>query len=168
MEKEIRVSAEVSLIDEFEFGMYHTYTSFAGYTGILISICAVVAFFNTFGKVDTFTSVILLFCGILFLVVKPISLFFHAKKKVEQEKELGPILYRFGADEFVASQKERSMTVAYNSLYKVREYRHAILVYTEKHHAMILPKASLGNQIDQIREIFRKKAKNASVRVKND
>lgn len=166
MNHTIHVTADVTTKEEFEFAVYHTYTSFAGYTGVLISICAIVAFFRTLGKVDSFTSLVLLFCAFLFILVKPVTLYFHSKKKVKEEKNLGAIQYEFGDYVFSARQGERSMTVTYESLYKVRESFSSILIYTEKHHALILPKPALGANYESLKKILRNKAKNASVRLR--
>lgn len=160
----IKVAANLTTREQFEFAMYHTYTSLAGYSGILISVCAVFAFFYTFSRVDVITSLVLLLCAFLFIVVKPITLYFQAKAKVKQENALGPIVYEFRESEFDARQGENSMSVPYGSLYKVRETGHAILIYTEKQHALILPKSDIGKEYDGIRRIIKQRARNASVR----
>ena len=160
----IKVTANLTTKEQFEFAVYHTYTSLTGYTGILISVCAVFAFFYTFSRVDMFTSLVLLFCAFLFLVIKPITLYFQAKSKVKQENAMGPIVYEFGESEFEASQGEKSMTVPYGSIFKVKETGHAVLIYTEKKHALIIPKSDIGKEYGEIRRIIKQRARNASVR----
>lgn len=160
----IKVTANLTTKEQFEFAMYHTCTSLAGYSGILISVCAVFAFFYTFGKVDTFTSLVLLFCAFLFIVIKPVTLYFQAKAKAQQENALGPIVYEFDNSQFEARQGEKSMTVPYGSIYKIKETRHAVLIYTEKRHALILPKSDIGKEYGEIRRIMKQRARNASVR----
>lgn len=160
----IKVTANLTTREQFEFAMYHTYTSLAGYSGILISVCAVFAFFYTLRWGDIITSLVLLLCAFLFIIVKPITLYFQARAKAKQENALGPIVYEFGDSEFEARQGEKSMTVLYSSLYKVRETGHAVLIYTEKQHALILPKSDIGNGYDGIRRIIKQRARSASVR----
>lgn len=166
MNQSFKVTTNIGVKEEFEFALYHTYTGFAGYSGILMSICALVAFFNTFGRVTMFTSLVLLFCALLFIVVKPLTLFIHAKKKIKEDEKVGKINYIFDDVMFTASQDNRSMTVYYNKLYRVRECCYSILIYTEKKHAMIIPKKDLGNHYEALKKLMREKARNASVRLR--
>lgn len=143
--------------DMYRFSMYHNYTGFQGIFSILIAIAAFAAAVVTRGEVSpAYTALYVLF-GIAFLVYVPFSLKLSTKRQFKLSEQLRNTLH-YTVDEkgVTVSQNGESATLPWKQVYKITATKHNVLIYSTRINAYIVPRSSLGDQYEPLKEIAKR------------
>lgn len=159
---EIKLSVNVTAKEMFNFMMKHTYSTFSGYVGLVLSACALFGFIATFDNeaVTIQYKIVLIITALLFTVVQPLNLYLRSKKQVKENENINkPMEYVFSDDKIKVSQGEESVEYEWNQLYKINSSRLSIFMYTAKYRSFILPRSAFAEgDIKKLRELVRTKA----------
>ena len=162
---EIKLSIKLTAKEMFDFMMKHTYSSFSGYIGLILSVCALLGFVATFNNeaVTIQYKIVLIFTALLFTVIQPLNLYYKSKKQVEQNENINkPMEYIFDSSKIKVSQGEESVEYDWNQVVKIVSSKTSIFLYTAKYRAFILPRRSFAEgDIATLKDIARKNAVNA-------
>lgn len=160
MQVELKVSITVKEL--FNFIIKHTYSTFSGYIGVVISACALFGFIATFNNevVTIQYKLVLIFTALLFTVIQPLTIYLKAKKQVEQNEAINkPLEYVFNDAKIKVSQGDESVEYDWNQVIKVTSSKISIFVYTSRYRALILPRDNFAEgDISKLRDLVRSKA----------
>lgn len=162
---EIKISVKLTAKEMFDFMMKHTYSTFSGYIGLILSISALLGFIATFNNeaVTIQYKIVLILTALLFTVIQPFMLYNKSKKQVEQNENVNkPMEYVFDTSKIKVSQGEESVEYEWNQVIKIISSKTSVFLYTAKYRAFILPKRTFGEgELKTLRDIAVKNAVNA-------
>lgn len=106
----------------------------------------------------------LVFVGLLFTVIQPVMLYTKASSQVKKNDSVNkPLKYTFTDKDFSISVDEDSVTQSYEDIIKVISTKLSVIIYINKYRAFILPKSAIGENMEQLKALLEKNAKNAKV-----
>ena len=154
MKQEVNVTVSMNIKSMYLFLLQHTYTGFSGIVGLGISILALLTLYTTFDARSDTEKLILLIIGLVFTVINPIMLLSRAAKQVKLSPSYKtPLSYCFNSQGITVSQEEQTMEVAWNRIVKIKSMKFALLIYTSRIHAFILPHSEILNVRSDMEEI---------------
>lgn len=154
--KEVSFSVQMKTSDMFDFLYWHSYHGFSGIVNYAFSLVGVAALLAGFGKGKAGVTVMLVFLALLFTVINPLLLLYKAAKQVKGTKTFQkPLRYSFYEDGFSISQEEASETAEWESVVLLRETGKNIILYLGAANALVLPKAEIGEQLPELKQLIR-------------
>ncbi len=156
---EVRVDAQLTQKEMFSFLMKHSYGSFGGFIGVVLSICALMGFFTFVGNpnINLAYKFVLLLTGLLFTVIQPLMLYQKAGKQIKKNTSFAkPITYLFNERLIEVSQDEARVTYEWTDVTKVTTTKRLVIIYTGRMRAFVLPKTAIGDNLDTLEELIRK------------
>lgn len=152
--------------DMTNFVLYHNYRSASGILGLVLSIAALIYLAVGFKAMDNLMRIALVFIGLLFTVVNPVMLSYKAKRQVRTNEGFKiPIHYGMTASYLVLTQDDQWVQVPWKNIYKVVDTRRSIVVYVSRMRAYVWPKEQLGEDLEDVMSLLRKKVAPDRVRV---
>ncbi len=166
---EVKVEVKLTKKEMFNFLLRHNYTTFGGICGIVLSIGALVMFFLNLGneKMSVSYKVALIAVALLFTVVQPIMLYFKAATQIKNSDAINkPMVYEFNKTGVTITQGEDSVTNKYEDITKVISTKVSVIIYVSKYRAFIIPKASIGEDFETLKDLLVANVKARTVTVK--
>ena len=158
MDKEIKLSIQLTTPDMFRFMLRHTYTSFSGLFGVAISIGALVLLAAGFKDNDAMTNLVLAAIGALFLIVNPLMLWFKASQQIKRSPVFKkPLVYDFKEDGVIVSQDDQELEIKWEDIRKVIETGSLVVVYLSSVRAYVLPKNQYKDDYAALKSLFNSK-----------
>lgn len=153
---EIKTTITVDEKDLFHFMLQHTYRCVGGALSLLFSIGAFILLLNCFATVDTSYKIILIICSALFTVINPLMLLQRARKQVKRNPAFSvPIEYIFTKKGFIMQQGEEKATAEWKDLWKIRDGKKYLFLYSNTVRANIIPKKQLGEQAGELSRLIK-------------
>lgn len=144
---EVKFDVKMTQKIMYNFLLSHTYKSFSGVVGVLFGAVALVVFAMTFGKVESWQSILYLVFGVWFILYLPITLYLRSVKQVKLNPVFKkPITYLLNDEGIQTIQGDQSAELKWEDLVKVTETKLSLLVYTGKRYSFVFPKESVGEQ----------------------
>lgn len=138
--------------DMRHFMFRHTYTSFSGWFGVLLSLIALVMLIIGWKQYDIIHIVALGILALLFTVVQPIQIVLRAKRQIKQQDMFhDTLIYNLCEEGILVRQGEQYVNVEWSGIRKITNTRKAMFIYTSPVRAFILP----YDQIDDSGEFKR-------------
>lgn len=156
---EVKIEAKLTQKEMFSFLMKHTYSSFSGFIGVLLSVCALMGFFTflTNPNMNPVYKIVLLVTGLLFTVIQPIMLYQKAGKQIKKNTSFAkPITYIFNERLIEVSQDEAKVSYEWLDVTKVTTTKSLVIIYTGKMRAFVLPKSAIGDRLNDLEDLIRK------------
>lgn len=157
IKREINVTASVKKKDLFYFLLYHNYARFIGVIGFLFSTACLVGAIISFGKVELYSTLLLLLIGAMFTIYQPIALYRKAVKQAKHPVMQKPMDYSFGEEGMSVSQDDNCAAVSWDELWKIVARKKAIYIFTDPVRANIIPRVNNEKEITMILELARTK-----------
>jgi len=155
--KEVKFSVQVTVKDMFAFLMHHSYSGGALIADAIVTFGAIGLLLAGFGQGDPVKTVALILVAMLFTVIHPLQLYSKARKQVKNNEVFKkPLDYVLNEEGITLSQGEQSQSITWADVYRVREYKSQILVYTGRIYAFVWPKRELAECENEVRELFKK------------
>ncbi len=158
---EVKFKTQIETKEMFNFMMYHTYSSFSGYIGLLLSICAIFGLIATWNwnSINSSYRVVLVLTALLFTVVQPVTLYSKSKKQAKLNEAINkPLEYLFNEKEIVVSQGEDSVNYTWDDVIKVKSTKLSIFVYVSKYRAFLLPRQDFEEgDIAKLKDLMNRK-----------
>lgn len=152
MDNKIEFDIKMRTKDMYKFLLCHTYTSFSGWFGVILSLVAFALLVTDFNGHDDTEKLVLIMIALAFTVFNPLMLLSTAKRQVVSNavyKE--PLHYAFTDEGIVVSQKDQEETMPWDKIRKVKQFSGVYIVYTSKVHAFIFPLDQLGETGDDVK-----------------
>lgn len=158
MKKEIKIEAEVTAKDMFEFLLYHNYCRFSGLLSIVFSCACFILAIVTYGEVKITGTVALVVIGCLFSFYQPFALYQKAKRQVRKNVTLRERLtYVFDEDKITIKLNDTDAVLDWTDVTKVVGLKHIILIYNGPVRANVIPRRGIEKEAIQILDIARGK-----------
>lgn len=135
----------------FRFNIRHTYHSFSGVIGLLLSVGALAVAALTWADSDGMQKALLIFIGCYYTVLHPLMLRSRANetaKKTEMFQE--PMEYEFQETGFGVRQGEAQAFYQWEQIARVIDTKKDVILYMDKVHAHILPKDQLNGRAEAL------------------
>lgn len=144
--------------DMRHFMFRHTYTSFSGWFGVLLSVIALAMLIIGWKQYDIIHIVALGILALLFTVVQPVQIVMRAKNQIKRQDMFhDTLIYNLCKEGILVRQGEQYVNVVWKDISKVVSTRKAVFVYTSPVRAFILPYDQIGD-IEEFKKIIREKA----------
>ncbi len=165
--KLISFSVQMTWKEIYKFTMYHTYHSFAGIFGLVLSIIALVDLIISFNELSDQGKTILTIVAAWFLIFEPLRMLVRSKSQIKLSKAYKkPLDYTLSGEGITVSQDDESQTIDWNRLLKIVETKSQILVYSNRINAFIFPKECFKEDLLAAREMMVEYTKNTPVKLK--
>lgn len=154
--KEVSFSVQMKTSDMFDFLYWHSYHGFSGILNYALSFAGVAALLARSGKGKIGVTVMLVALALLFTVINPLSLLYKAARQIKRTPMFQkPLQYSFSKDGFRISQEEASESAEWESVVLLRETGKNIILYLGAANALVLPKAEIGDQLPELKQLIR-------------
>lgn len=164
--KPITFSVQMTWKEIYKFTMYHTYHSFAGILGVLLSIMALANLIISFDKLSDQSKTIMTIVAAWFLIFEPIRMLIRSKNQMKLSKAyLKPLNYTINEEGITVSQDEESQTIEWKQLFKIVETKSQFLVYSNRINSFIFPKSSLEGQADELGAVMAEYSRDTRVKM---
>ena len=153
--------------DMYRFNMHHAYTGFQGIFATVIGLAVLAVAAATAGKVDSFYSLLYVLFGIVFLIYMPVSLWMRSKRQILVSPVLKETLhYALDEDGVHVSVQEQTADLEWGMIYKVISTKSNLLIYSNRIHAYVIPRAQLGERYHAVKELAERRLEPYRVRLK--
>ena len=166
---QIKLKIELTVKELFDFLISHTYSSFSGYVGVILSICALIGFGYSWDNeaMNPAYKFVLLLTGLLFTVIQPVMLYNKAKAQVKQNEAINkPLEYTITEAGLNVACGEDSVDYDWNQIMKISSTKTSVLIYTSRIRAFVLPKRELAPYMEDFKKIVREKCTATSIKVR--
>lgn len=163
------VKVEVKMTEKAMYGflLYHNYTHFGGIFSVVIGLVAIVTGVNYLMKGDANAGMLALGLGAVVLVYTPLSLKMKAKQQIATSPMFQqPIGYEMTDEKILITQGDATAETPWSEVMKAVSTPEAILLYTGRLRAIILPKSELGEQLVDVIEKISKNMPPAKVKIR--
>lgn len=144
--------------DMRHFMFRHTYTSFSGWFGVLLSVIALAMLIIGWRQYDIIHIAALGVLALLFTVVQPFQIVLRAKNQIKRQDMFhDTLIYNLCDEGILVRQGEQYVNVDWKDISKVVYTKKAMFVYTSPVRAFILPYDQIGD-IEEFKKIIREKA----------
>lgn len=165
---ELKIKSKITAKELWDFLLHHTYSSIWGFTGILISICALLAFIQMcISGGSIFTRCFLIVTALLFLAVQPLRLYIQAQKLMLNDKGyMEPIEFLFNSAGITLTQKEDTAFYAWHNIRKVISTRKIVAIYADNKKVFKIARRDMTDNFEKLRDIMRTYAVHVVVKLK--
>lgn len=155
----VECDVDLSVKEIYNYVMYHTYSSFSGYVGVLLSICALFGMVYAWDALPWPQRIILFFTGLIFTVIQPIMLYTKSKLQVKQSKAINkPLHYLFDETGIHISCGEETARSGWEEVMKVTNTKLNVIIYVSKVRAYVIPKSAIGEQYEDLKTLIKNNA----------
>ncbi len=164
--KQITFSVQMTWKEIYKFTMYHTYHSFAGILGLILSIMALANLIISFNRLSAQSKTIMAIVAAWFLIFEPLRMLGRSKSQMKLSKAYKkPLNYTINEEGITVSQDEESQTIEWKQLFKIVESKSQFLVYSNRINSFIFPKSSLDGKADELGEAMVEYSKDTMVKM---
>lgn len=153
---EVKTSVQLNTKQLYEFLMRHTYFSFGGILGLLLSVGGFVGFALLVGN-ESISPVYLgtLFgIGLLFTVIQPLIIYKNAKKQSKAYEKF-PLEYTISERGIEVRQDDAEGSNEWQNVMKIVSTKRLIIIYTSRVHAYVIPREALKDSMEDFKELVK-------------
>lgn len=152
MDNKIEFDIKMRTKDMYKFLLCHTYSSFSGWFGVILSLIALGLLVMDFDGYDDAAKLVLIMIALAFTVLNPLMLLSTAKRQVLTNAVYKkPLHYTLTEEGIAVSQDDQEETMLWDRIRKVKQFGGVYIVYTSKVHAFIFPLDQLGEVGDKVK-----------------
>ena len=143
--KKITVNINKKALTEFVLKSYYCKFSgimsiFLGLGGLAFLIWNIMSDYPTMRNILLFGAV-----AVICLIINPATLIMKAKKQLSTNPSYkSPVTYELRPENLKISLGEESQELEWNNIYRLRESKNMVAVYTSPFHAFVIPTEELG------------------------
>ena len=153
---EVKTSVQLSTKQLYEFLMRHTYYSFGGVLGLLLSIGGFVGFFVLLPdkRISAMYLGVLFGIGLLFTVIQPLIVYRNARKQSKAYKKF-PLYYTISERGIEVEQDDAKGSNTWDNVMKIVSTKRLVIIYTSRMHAYVIPREALKDSMEEFKEIVK-------------
>ncbi len=151
----------------FRFNMYQNYTTSQGPLSIVLALIVLGISYYCFAQGNTSYGILYVVVGIVILVYIPFTLWNRAKRTIKHNAVLaGTLHYTLSPEGIGVAQEGDTGLLAWDKVYKVVASKDAVLIYSTRVNAYILPKEQLKEQYAEVKAVIKENLPDYRVRLK--
>lgn len=139
----------------FSFLLYHTYSQWYGLLSLAISVASIVIMITRWDTMTNLYRIPLVLVVLMLLAGLPGSLYVQARMRAA-DKLAPDMRYAFLIDGVKSNVGENAYFVKWKKFFKVRETGKVILLYLTKTRAMIVPKRTMGDRVEDVKGLIQR------------
>lgn len=166
---EIKLKIQLTVKELFNFLISHTYSSFSGYVGVILSICAMIGFFYSVNNpnMNIAYKFVLLLTGLMFMVIQPLMLYSKAKSQVKKNEAINkPLEYTITYSGIRVACDGEYADYQWEQVMKISSTKVNVLIYMNKIRAFVIPKRELEPYMEEFKKIVREKCMASSINIR--
>lgn len=134
----------------YDFMLYHNYTHMSGLMTAIAGVLSFAVFIQKLIDGEMQACAVWFMCAVLFLVISPSSMKAKAKSQVNNtEMFQKPLEYEFTEEGILVSQEDAKAETKWDEVTKAVSTQKSVILYLGRVRALILPKASMGDQYEE-------------------
>ncbi len=151
--KKVDVTLHITAKDLWIFSMYHANAGFMGIFNLLFSLAAIYLLIFRWSSTTVPYRCLLVVCALLFTVWQPFLLWLKAGRQAKRPAVKNPMRLVFDDEKLTVSQEENSADFAWEQMGRLDAKPSMYILYMDRVHAYLLPKAALSDQEEAFREL---------------
>ncbi len=165
---ELNIESQINQKELYHFLMHHAYSTIWGFTGIIISVCAMLAFIQLcLTDSDMISKVCVLVTALLFLVIQPLRLYLQSMRQMINDPGYQkPIRYQLNHSGIHLSQEEDQAFYTWDQVEKVISTKQIVAIYVSNKRVFKISRREIGDQYEELKKIFHAYAVKAVIKLK--
>ena len=155
MQNELQFHVELSAKDLWQFSMYHANSGMLGIFNVIFTVTALFLLVTRWAHLTMPYRLMLVICVLLFTVWQPALLYYKVKKQAKKTTSLQPMDLIFGSQGLVVRQGSQSAKFSWDKMARIDRKAFLVILYMDRIHAYLLPKAAMGDQEEAFYEMVR-------------
>ena len=151
--KTVDVTLHITAKDLWIFSMYHANAGFMGIFNIIFSLAALYLLIFRWGSTTAPYRSLLVVCALMFTVWQPFLLWLKAGKQAKRPAVKNPMRLVFDDEKLTVSQEENSADFTWEQMGRLDAKPSMYILYMDRVHAYLIPKKTLGEQEEALREL---------------
>lgn len=158
---------QLSAKNLFRFNLYQTYTTSQGPLSVVLAVIVAVIAGYCFNQGNTPYGILYVVVAIVILVYIPFTLWTRAKRTMKKNTVLaGKLSYTLDEEGVGVEQDGDTGLLSWDKVFKVVASRDAVLIYSSRVNAYILPKNQLGDKYEEVKAVVKENLPDYRVRLK--
>ena len=154
-ENKINLKIKIETNNLYEFMMNNNYKSIRGIISVLFSLVSTVGTIIFWEQFSGIQKALMIFMSLLFTVIAPLEYYVRARRQVKKNFA-DELEYIFDESSITIKKENESSSLKWNEVMKVVNTKNLIVVYFTPIRAFIIPKKSIGEKFDDLKEIMEK------------
>lgn len=151
--KTVDVTLHITAKELWIFSMYHANAGFMGIFNVLFSLAALYLLIFRWSSTTVPYRCLLVVCALIFTVWQPFLLWMKAAKQAKRPAVKNPMRLRFDDEMLTVSQEENLADFTWEQMGRLDAKPSMYILYMDRVHAYLIPKAALKNQEEAFREL---------------
>lgn len=154
--KDITFEVRLTAKDLWAFSMYHSNGGFRGIFNLLFSLAALFLLVFRWGTLTVPYRLLLVVCVLLFTVWQPFLLYTKARRQAKAPVIRDPMRLTFDKNGLKVEQNEQAVEFTWDQMGRMDKMPSMIVLYMDRVHAYLLPRAVIGEQEEELCQLARK------------
>lgn len=151
--KMVDVTLHITAKDLWTFSMYHANAGFMGIFNVIFSLAAFYLLIFRWSTTTVPYRCLLVVCALMFTVWQPFLLWTKASKQAKRPAVKSPMRLVFDDEKLTVSQEEHEAEFTWEQMGRLDAKPAMYILYMDRVHAYLIPKAALGEQEEALREL---------------
>lgn len=153
MEFKVRLTAK----ELWQFSVYNANKGMLGLVNLIFTAAALFLLVTQWGNVTVPYRFLLILCSMLFTVWQPATLYWKARKQAKKPAARNEMTLTFTDEGLKVQQNEQEGTLTWEQIFRAERISSMIIIYTDRIHAFLLPKAIMGVEEEGLRKLLKEK-----------
>lgn len=141
----------------WKFSMYHSNRGYFGIFNGLFTIAALYLLVTQWAVVNGPYRMLLILCVLMFTVWQPGSLYLKAKRQAKVPAVREPMVLSFDDSGVTVEQSGQTGAIPWEAMNQIVANKWQFILYKDRIHAFLLPKAVVGSKEEELRAFLREK-----------
>ena len=146
MEKEMRFEVKLTAKELWQFSMYHANAGFTGLFNLIFTAAALFLLVFRWGELTVAYRLLLVGCVMIFTVLQPLLLYGKVRRQAKIPAMAEPMYLTFREEVLQVEQNGQDALFTWEQMGRLDRKPTMAVLYMDRVHAYLLPKAVLGEQ----------------------
>lgn len=155
MKKEMKFEVKLTAKELWQFSMYHANAGFTGLFNLIFTVAALFLLVFRWGELTVAYRLLLVGCVLIFTVLQPLLLYGKVRKQAKTPVMAEPMYLTFREEGLEVEQNGQNAVFTWEQMGRMDKKPTMSVLYMDRVHAYLLPKAVLGEQETEFYEMVK-------------
>lgn len=155
MKKEMKFEVKLTAKELWQFSMYHANAGFTGLFNLIFTVAALFLLVFRWGELTAAYRLLLVGCVLIFTVLQPLLLYGKVRKQAKTPVMAEPMYLTFREEGLEVEQNGQNAVFTWEQMGRMDKKPTMSVLYMDRVHAYLLPKAVLGEQETEFYEMVK-------------
>lgn len=141
----------------WKFSMHYANKGFRGAVNLILVGGSLFLLLTRWNTLELFQRLLLIFIVFLFVIWQPAMLYPKALRQAKELEKQPPLILSFSETGVEVSQGDAGGHIQWDDISKIEVVGDMVIVYGDRVHASLIPRASMGDDEEAFRELVREK-----------